>query len=208
MVSRGFFHLGRSIDRVLDANVKSVLLMQKAKDALGELERAGGKDERAVRVASEAIAQELGNITERGERELAESLRDNFTAYRAGKTGRKEVAEKAQAILELNLAAMRAADARAKSEARQSALLGLGATVLAAIVALGLALRTVQSALIPLVSLVRQAEEIGAGRLNQRIEVQRDDEIGALAGAFNSMSGKLSEAREALQTRLIRAERL
>ena len=203
-----FFHLGRSIDRVLDANVKSVLLMQRTKDALGELERAGGKDEVAARAARGAITDELGNLTEPGERELAEGLQKDFSAYRAGKTGRKEVAEKAQAILELNLAAMRGADARAKSEARQSALLGLGATALAAVVALGLALRTVRSALLPLVSLARQAEEIGAGRLNQRIAVPQGDEIGTLAGAFNEMSEKLAGAREALQTRLIRAERL
>src|SRR5262249_22757186 len=57
-------------------------------------------------------------------------------------------------------------------------------------------------------SLSRQAEEIGAGHLNQRIEVQRTDEIGTLAAAFNQMSEKLREARRIEAQRLHRAERM
>lgn len=196
-----FFHLGRSIDRVLDANVKSVLLMQQTKDALSA---------QPVRLpeAALAIQQELGNITEPGERELAESLHTAFEGLRAGSGDRKQVSAKAQEILELNLAAMRRADAQAKHEARQSALLGAAATVAAAVLAVLLARRAVQGALLPLVSLARQAEEVGEGRLNQRIELTRSDEIGTLARAFNGMSEKLAEARAALEARLIRAERM
>lgn len=196
-----FFHLGRSIDRVLDANVKSVLLMQQTKDALSA---------QPVRLpeAAFAIQQELGNITEPGERELAEALRDGFGALRTGTGDRKQVSAKAQEILELNLAAMRRADAEAKHEARQSAVLGAVATVGAAVLAVLLARRAVQGALLPLVSLARQAEEVGEGRLNQRIELTRSDEIGTLARAFNGMSEKLAEARAALEARLIRAERM
>lgn len=203
-----FFHLGRSIDRVLDANVKSVLLMQRAKDELGELERLGGKDPESIRDVSDAIEAELGNLTELGERELAEQLRDDFTAYQQGKRSHREVTERAQAILELNLQAIRQADARAKAEARQSAVLGIGITAFASLLALWLVRRTIREALLPLVSLARQAQEIGAGRLNQRIIVHRSDEIGTLADAFNEMSEKLTEARGALENRLIRAERL
>lgn len=203
-----FFHLGRSIDRVLDANVKSVLLMQRAKDELGELERLGGKDSETVRAVSDAIDAELGNLTELGERELAEQLRGDFAAYQQGKRSHQEVTDRAQAILELNLSAIRQADARAKAEARQSAILGIGITAFASLLALWLVRRTIREALLPLVSLARQAQEIGAGRLNQRIIVHRSDEIGTLADAFNEMSEKLTEARGALENRLIRAERL
>ena len=203
-----FFHLGRSIDRVLDANVKSVLLMQQTKDAVGELERAGRKDAVAEKRAADAIGRERSNITEPGERERADALQAAFDAYRAGRGGRKDVSDQAQAILELNLAAMRRADLDAKQEARQSALLGVAATAFAAVVAIWIALRTVGGAMLPLVSLARQAEEIGAGRLNQRIELHRTDEIGTLAGAFNGMSERLAEARGALEARLVRAERM
>ena len=103
---------------------------------------------------------------------------------------------------------MRAADTRAKNEARQSALIGLGATALAVVAALWLARRTVRGALAPLASLARQAQEIGAGRLDHRLAVVRSDEIGTLAGAFNQMSEKLAEARVALEARVVRAERL
>lgn len=203
-----FLHLGRSIDRVLDANIKSVLLMQQTKDAVAELERVGRTEPSATNRAKVAIEQELGNLTEPGERELAMELQRAFTVYQEG-TGRRQVVnEKAQAILELNLAAVRRADALAKAEARESALLGSVATALAALLAVLLARRAVGSALLPLVSLARQAQEIGAGRLNQRIELSRTDEIGTLAQAFNGMSEKLTEARRALEERLVRAERL
>ena len=203
-----FFHLGMSINRVLDANVKSVLLMQRAKDALGEMERTGRKNASAALQVTAAIDEERGNITESGEQELADRLRDAFESYKTGNATQKSVQEKAQAILELNLTAMREADARAKAEARQSALLGGIVTAAAAVISVFLARRAVQSTLLPLVSLARQAQEIGAGRLNQRIEVKRSDEIGTLADAFNSMSGNLAEARTALESRLVRAERM
>ena len=73
-----FFHLGRSIDRVLDANVKSVLLMQRTKDALLELERTNGRNDRAANEALSAIREELGNITEPGEEELVTRLDRTF----------------------------------------------------------------------------------------------------------------------------------
>jgi NtrC-family two-component system sensor histidine kinase KinB len=57
-------------------------------------------------------------------------------------------------------------------------------------------------------TLARQAEEIGAGHLNQRIELRRDDEIGALAASFNHMAESLQQARHNEEERLHRAERM
>lgn len=195
-----FFHLGRSIDRVLDANVKSVLLMQQTKDALTA-------QPVQLQEAAAAIYKERANITEPGEKELVDTLQETFLAYRAGKSTAEDVHKRAQAILELNLAAIRQADTRAKADARQSALLGSVATICAALFAGLLARRAVRSALSPLASLAHQAQEIGAGRLNQHIELGRSDEIGTLAHAFNEMSMRLAEARKALEARLVRAER-
>lgn len=56
----------------------------------------------------------------------------------------------------------------------------------------------------PLMSLVKGAEEIGKGKLDYRIKVRSKDEIGILAGAFNSMVKSLEES----QRQLIQSEKL
>jgi signal transduction histidine kinase len=53
-------------------------------------------------------------------------------------------------------------------------------------------------------SLVKGAEEIGKGKLDYRIKVRSKDEIGILAGAFNSMVKSLEES----QRQLIQSEKL
>jgi NtrC-family two-component system sensor histidine kinase KinB len=78
--------------------------------------------------------------------------------------------------------------------------------VAACVTAVLLALRMIGTALRPLRSLARQAEEIGAGHWMHRIEVNRNDEIGALAASFNNMAEKLREAWELEEQRLHRAE--
>ncbi|MFQ5942493.1 MAG: HAMP domain-containing protein [Anaerolineales bacterium] len=49
----------------------------------------------------------------------------------------------------------------------------------------------------PILSLVRATEAVGHGELNQRVEKWADDEIGALAEAFNEMIAKLTQAEQA-----------
>lgn len=84
------------------------------------------------------------------------------------------------------------------------------------VVALLIALRT--TVLRPLHRLLEGIEAVGKGDLSRVILAERDDEIGALAGRFNAMTGSLREAREeserstkarmALEARLRGAEKL
>ena len=101
-----------------------------------------------------------------------------------------------QNVLELNQNTIVGADAQARTEARESTLWGVGVTLFAVTLGLGLAWRNIGALMMPLVSLTRQAEQIGAGRYNQRIEVRRDDEIGLLARTFNEMAERLQETRQ------------
>ena len=111
-------------------------------------------------------------------------------------------------MLNLNQKAILRADGAAKAEARTASYTGLAVTVGRFLLALFFASWTVRAALDPLRTLARQAEEIGAGHLNQRIELNRTDEIGALAHSFNPMAEKLREARKQEEERLQRAERM
>jgi two-component system nitrogen regulation sensor histidine kinase NtrY len=59
----------------------------------------------------------------------------------------------------------------------------------------------------PVQMLAAAAREIGAGRLDQRVEPQSDDEFGALTEAFNAMAGELATSRRKVERSTIELER-
>jgi len=69
------------------------------------------------------------------------------------------------------------------------ALLGAGAGAVALAVVIGLLFSSRLTS--PLLALQRTAEQMGAGDLSVRAEIQRPDEIGDLAVHFNQMAGQL-----------------
>jgi nitrogen fixation/metabolism regulation signal transduction histidine kinase len=74
---------------------------------------------------------------------------------------------------------------------RKATLSVLGIVVLGTIL---IARRTTR----PILELKRHTERVAAGDLDARIDVRSQDELGALAEAFNRMTGELSESRVAL----------
>ena len=175
---------------------------------------------------------ESHNITEVGEQQMSNDIGRQFPAYRQAierllyarppmppsrqrafyflklEPAFLRLKQRAQDVLNVNQAAIVRADRRAKADARRASLTGLGLTVAALLLALFLAGRTIRDVLTPLRTFARQAEEIGAGHLDQRIALPRQDEIGALATSFNDMARKLGEARRLEEQRLHRAERM
>jgi two-component system nitrogen regulation sensor histidine kinase NtrY len=59
----------------------------------------------------------------------------------------------------------------------------------------------------PVQMLAAAAREIGAGRLDQRVEPQSHDEFGALTEAFNAMAGELAATRRKVDRSTIELER-
>jgi two-component system nitrogen regulation sensor histidine kinase NtrY len=59
----------------------------------------------------------------------------------------------------------------------------------------------------PVQLLAAAAREIGAGRLDQRVEPQSDDEFGALTEAFNAMAGELATSRRKVERSTVELER-
>lgn len=66
-----------------------------------------------------------------------------------------------------------------------------------------IAFRIGRQVVIPLEILSQKALQIGEGDLNQRIELDREDEFGALARAFNAMSGQLQETVTSLEKQIV-----
>jgi two-component system nitrogen regulation sensor histidine kinase NtrY len=59
----------------------------------------------------------------------------------------------------------------------------------------------------PVQMLAAAAREIGAGRLDQHLEPQSNDEFGALTEAFNTMAGELATSRRRVERSTIELER-
>jgi two-component system nitrogen regulation sensor histidine kinase NtrY len=59
----------------------------------------------------------------------------------------------------------------------------------------------------PVLELAAAAKEIGAGRLDQRVEAESNDEFGALVEAFNTMASELAASRRKIDRGTIQLER-
>lgn len=234
--------LGGSVDVILRENYRSVIACERLKESLERMDSAtlfalGGEVERGRALAAqhrprfeEALQFELGNITEPGEDELAERLRqaygdylpalnDYFTGDRSTEERRRiyfgrllplfqQIKSTADQILLLNQRSMEAADARAEEMARSASrrmtlLLVLG-TALAALSVYLLS----RAILRPLGGLARAAREIEGGNLDAEVPVTSRDELGRLAATFNAMARGLRQLRRSDQARLLRARQI
>ena len=239
-----FFRLGRSIDRILRDNYKSVIAAQNMKETLerqdsaatfflaGQTEKARAQYQANRPLFQAAYEIEAHNITEPGEQEIANDIGRRFADYQTKIEGLlyarpplsnaaardyyfavlepdfKQLKQRAQDVLNLNQEAIVRANEQAKSEAWQASRVGEAVTAGAFGLAILFVVWTTRAALNPLRSLARQTEEIGLGHLNQKILLNRSDEIGALAASFNDMTERLREARRLEMERLKRAERM
>lgn len=198
----------------------------------GQQEKARNQYRQNRPLFEAAYRVEAANITEIGEQAISDDLGHQFDDYcihldqlfdekqplspsaanaRYFETLQPQfvaLKQRAQDVLDLNQAAILRADQRAKGEARIAAFFSIGITAAALLIGLGLGWRNINTLTTPLISVTRQAKEIGSGHLNQRIEVRRADEIGLLAQTFNEMAERLREARRTEEERLHRAERM
>jgi signal transduction histidine kinase len=234
--------LGGSIAVIMRENYRSVIACERMKETLERMDSAAlfalaGEAERGRTLAAqnrprfeEALQTELNNITETGEKKLAERLRGHWAAYAPALadyfTGERSLEDRrriyfdqllprfqqikstADEILLLNQRSMEEADAQAKSLAadatrRMTLILVLGA----ALAALSVWLLS-RAVLRPLGSLTRAAREIGRGNLDASVPVTSRDEMGELATTFNSMASSLRELRRTDQARLLRARKV
>jgi GAF domain-containing protein/HAMP domain-containing protein len=84
------------------------------------------------------------------------------------------------------------------------AIIFINSAVVAAslLIAVGLALLVTRSIANPISDLVDTTAQIAAGNLNLKATVRRNDEIGALSAAFNSMAGQLQNLVAGLEQRV------
>lgn len=234
--------LGHSIDVILRENYRSVTACERMKESLERMDSAalfalGGEVERGRTLAAEhhprfqeALQVELDNITEPGEDDLAERLRQLYATYRPALDGYlgaehspeemrriyfgrllpvfQQIKDTADEILLLNQRSMEEADTAAKELARSAARrMALFLVIGTALAGLSVYLLS-RSILRPLGHLTRAACEIEDGNLDAEVPVTSRDELGRLAATFNSMAGGLRELRRSDNARLLHARQI
>ncbi len=178
------------------------------------------------------LGQEQGNITLPGEAELAQSLAKLSQQYREegdefykqqndqrkplyfaaeGQPGGlldtfRKIKDVSGNILTLNQNNMYDADREARRLAHAS-LWWYGAGLVLGVAAIAFLIRSsVRTILYPIRALTESATAIGHGKLDQLVSVSSDDEIGQLAGAFNTMARQLRELLQSQRGQLALAQ--
>jgi methyl-accepting chemotaxis protein len=230
--------LGDRSDRILSENYRSVLAAQRMNESLERLNdtfwfRALGETREAQVIETthrarfaEELAVEEGNITEGGELEVAQALRDSWLAYLRGydallAASPEEVRQRypgelepvflklktmLDTVLNLNQDAM----VRKSEEAKRSAVRLTSVVTLAALCAILLGIAATlwlsNRILRPLKTLWSAAQRIGEGDLNARVRVVGRDEIAQLAREFNAMTDRLGQYRQSSLGELLAAQ--
>jgi two-component system, NtrC family, sensor histidine kinase KinB len=168
-----------------------------SRDMLKELDALNSDDSIAAFNAFEKnlTAQEK-NITEPGEKELTTSLRQNFGKLKKEKHPdslssfiRKDISQ----IMQLNLQAIDKKNMAAQASAKSAKTIIL--VILTICLLLGFTFLFNFPSLVasPIASLTEGIKAIANKNYGERIHLNRKDEFGDLANAFNSMAEKLDE---------------
>jgi signal transduction histidine kinase len=231
--------IGGSAQAILRENYRSVLATQRMKEAVERMDSgalfliAGQRDKGLAQATPNRkrfeteLRVEENNITERGEAELARTLRHHWEEYQRrfdelvaapdSAAARDHyfqhaeplflrVKDAADEILALNQDAMMRKSEQARRMAQRLSQLAAGAALAA--VLLGILISTILTArlLRPLARLSQAAGRIGQGDLEARAEVRGRDELARLAHDFNTMAAHLKRYQTSSLGELLQAQ--
>jgi len=231
-------YLGSHSQTILKDNYRSVLAAQRMKEAIERMDSAalflvaahrakGIEQAKKYRPIFEAeLKVQEGNITEAGEKEFTQGLRDAWMDYQlkfdrlqntasAEEAGRLYFSEleaafykvktTADEILAINQDAMvRKSDAVRRTAERMNTttlVAALSALVLGLFISTLLTRRMLQ----PVSALSEATRRLGEGNFDARAHVRGNDELAQLARDFNSMAARLSEYRKSSLGELLQA---
>ena len=202
-----FFYFNRITEESGDIVKNNYETLNYSRDMLKELEELGSNDSANASTNFEHNLQlQEKNITEPGEKELTESLRKNFNALQhktAAESLRSLIRKDISGIMQLNLQAINKKNQAAKVSAEN------GKTIITLIlticILIGFTFIFNFPSLIasPITKLTEGIKAIANKNYSQRIHLNRKDELGQLANAFNSMAEKLDEYEHSNLSRIL-----
>lgn len=167
------------------------------RDMLNELDELNGKDSLvAIKNFERNLKLQQKNITEPGEGNLTESLRKNFTLLRQNKSDdllRAVIRKDISNIMQLNLQAIDKKNQAAQASAQSAKTIITVILTICILVGFSFLFNFPSLIASPVAKLTEGIKAITEKNYKQRIHLNRKDEFGQLANAFNSMAEKLDE---------------
>lgn len=190
-----FIYLNRITEEAKDIVKDNYETLNYSRDMLNELDELNGRDSlTAFTQFEQSLQLQEKNITEPREKEMTALLRKNFTELKQTQTPdslRSAIRRNISGIMQANLQAIdkknRAATVSAE---RAKTIISLILTI-CIIVGLTFVFNFPSLIASPIAKLTEGIRAIAGKNYSQRIHLNRKDEFGDLANAFNSMAEKL-----------------
>ncbi|MBL7744762.1 MAG: HAMP domain-containing protein [Chitinophagaceae bacterium] len=168
-----------------------------SREMLKEMDELSGADSmNAFKGFEQSLRLQERNITEPGEKEFTESLRKNFNSLKQIRTTdslRSLIRKDISGIMQLNLKAIDRKNQVAKASAENAKTIITVILTLCTLIGLTFVFNFPSLVASPIAKLTEGIKAIASKNYGERIHLNRKDEFGQLANAFNSMAEKLDE---------------
>lgn len=192
-----FFYLNRITDEARGIIKDNYETLNYSRDMLKEMDELNGPDSTSAIIRFEKnLRLQEDNITEPGERERTGSLRQHFnllTTVLSDDSIQSLMRKDISSIMELNLRALNNKNLAAQASADNAKT--MITVILTICLLLGVTFIVNFPSLVadPVARLTEGIKGVGARNYSERIHLNRKDEFGELANAFNTMAERLDE---------------
>lgn len=178
-----------------------------SRDMLNELDQFMSPDStRALANFEQNLRMQEKNITEPGEKDLTNSLRVNFGKARSQMNDeglRIRIRKDISMIMQLNLQAINKKNEAAKASTEKAKTIITLILTICILIGLTFSFNFPNLIASPIATLTNGIRAIAAKNYGERIHLNRKDEFGELAAAFNSMAEKLDEYEHSNLSRIL-----
>lgn len=187
------FSIKKDTQNILKANY---VTLEYSRNMLASLDGISSEKPKSVAYFEENLKKQLGNITEVGEEQVTQNLKDNFALLQEDKNNNSLKAQIRQDIFEimkLNMNAIKVKSDIAKQTAETANLYIAMLGTLCFLIAFNLLVNLPNNIANPIKELTASIKEIALGNYSERVHFYDHNEFGDLARSFNSMAQKLEE---------------
>ncbi|MBI5372511.1 MAG: HAMP domain-containing protein [Sphingobacteriales bacterium] len=202
-----FYYFNRITGEAKDIIKDNYETLNYARDMLKEMDGFRSSDSLAAYSNFEkTLRLQERNITEPGERELTESLRNNFKVMQllpANDSLRMLIRKDISGIMQLNLQAIDMKNQAAKASAENAKTIITIILTICTLLGITFIFNFPSLVASPVARLTEGIKAIAAKNYSQRIHLNRKDEFGELANAFNTMAERLDEYEHSNLSRIL-----
>lgn len=192
-----FFHFNRITEKSKDIVKDNYETLLYSRDMLNQLDELSSGDSLiAFKNFEQNLQSQEKNITEPGEKEMTESLRRNFNAMKqkgSVDSLRSLIRKNISGIMDLNLRAIDKKNQAAKTTAEKAKTIITLILTICTLIGLTFVFNFPALVASPIAKLTEGIKAIANKNYSHRIHLNRKDEFGQLANAYNSMAEKLDE---------------